>query len=321
MIVIIITSYFLCIQNVGLIKLLICFMNGKATMPPKSNRRRNREWRVKKPTRNWLNLPSDLMLNILQRVGVIDRLENAQLVCTAWREIYKDPALWRVVYMDRIAGHYGYGSKKIQDICKHAVNRSQGQLVDLTTVGFCDYNLLRYVADRCSQLRRVELVLYFFEFSKIWSKVFKKLPLLEELNLVATTIRKKDIEAAGRYCPLLKTFKLNKGAHRAWGGPHGPESRILSMQNEIAVSIGKNLPGLTHLELVGNSMTNIGLQAILDGCCHLELLDLRRCLYLDLKGDLGKRCLQQIKYLKLPHDSLQGLPYNSYGLYETYSDY
>ncbi|XP_076915328.1 putative F-box/LRR-repeat protein 23 [Bidens hawaiensis] len=287
----------------------------------KSNRRKRetvqkpkQEWRVKQPTRNWLELPADITRNILQRVDVIDRIDNAQLVCTAWREIIKDPAMWRVVYMDRYTG--GYGRMQIRDMCKVAVHRSQGQLVDLTTVGFCDNHLLEFVADRSSRLRRLECVLYFHFFEEIWSDAFKKMPLLEELNIVSSKIWKKDIEAAGRYCPLLRTLKVNQGAviSSSWSSN---DDRILVIQNELAVSIGKNLPELTHLELVGNCMTNIGLQAILDGCRHLELLDLRRCLYIDLKGDLGKRCSRQIKHLKLPDDPLDGLPYIHYDLYET----
>ncbi|MFS8012532.1 hypothetical protein Hanom_Chr14g01322001 [Helianthus anomalus] len=42
----------------------------------------------------------------------------------------------------------------------------------------------------------------------------------------------------------------------------------------------------------------------------LETFDLRECLYIDLEGDIGrKQCSKQIKYLKLPNDSLEGCPY------------
>ncbi|XP_076949267.1 F-box protein SKIP19-like [Bidens hawaiensis] len=276
-------------------------------MPPKSksNRRRSKfvpkpkqEWRVKQPTRNWLELPSDLTRNILQRVGVVDRLENAQKVCTAWREICKDPAMWRVVYMDAYAG-------VCADMFKHVVDRSQGQLLDLTIVGFCDdIDLLQYVVDRSSQLRRLEIIQYVYDFCEMWSDAFKNLPSLEELCLVNVKICKQDIEAAGRYCPLLKILKVNKKAARSCDADD---------DDEIPLAIGKNLTELTHLELIGNNMINTGLQAILDGCCHLESLDLRRCLYIDL-GDLGRRCLQQIKCLKLPRDSIEELVYSGYDL-------
>ncbi|XP_022007837.1 putative F-box/LRR-repeat protein 23 [Helianthus annuus] len=123
--------------------------------------------------------------------------------------------------------------------------------------------------------------------------------LLEELNLYAIIISKEEIETVGRYCPMLKTLKVNS---RGYAGS-------LMRYNEIAIAIGQNLLGIRHLELIGNKMTNVGLRVILDNCHHLETLDLRECFYIDLKGDLGKQCSKQIKYLKLPNDSLEGCPY------------
>lgn len=36
----------------------------------------------------------------------------------------------------------------VQKMCKTAVDRSQGQLVDIAMVNFCDEELLEYIADR-----------------------------------------------------------------------------------------------------------------------------------------------------------------------------
>ncbi|XP_076928409.1 putative F-box protein At4g05475 [Bidens hawaiensis] len=180
--------------------------------------------------------------------------------------------------------------------------------------------------NRSSQLRRLEVIQYDPNDCEIWSKAFKKLPLLEELSLIDTSIWKEDIEVAGRCCSLLKTLKLNQQADKMsdtlWVevSDDDDEEEIVTM-NELALAIGKSLPELTHLELIGNYMTNTGLRAILDGCCHLELLDLRRCSYVNLKGALGKRCLQQIEYLKLPRDSLKGCRYNNYVLDDWDSEY
>ncbi|KAK9073757.1 hypothetical protein SSX86_006351 [Deinandra increscens subsp. villosa] len=286
------------------------------------------ECRVQQPTRNWLELPSDLMVNILQRVGVIEVLENAQKVCTAWREICKDPAMWRVIHMDKLCkdpamrrvNHmesFTAPSERhavYQKMCKHVVDRSQGQLVDLRISGFCDRELFQYVADRSSQLRRLEILFYWGDMYGIWGEAFKKLPLLEELSFGA--ISQEDIEAAGRYCPLLKTLKMNQ---ETYSGrlididylafltflESEDDEEAMTTRNDIALAVGKNLPQLTHLELIGN-ITNIGLESILDGCCHLRSLDLSRCLYVHRKGDLWKRCLQQIKDLKLPYETLEG---------------
>ncbi|XP_076887975.1 F-box protein SKIP19-like [Bidens hawaiensis] len=208
-------------------------------MPSKSNPPKpKQEWLLKQPTRNWLELPSDLTLNILQRVGVIDRLQNAQLVCTAWREICEDPAMWRVVCMDRFKERDGM--MRYSDICKLAANRSQGQLVDLTTVGFSDHNLLWHVAHRSRNLRRLEFLLP-SRVTDHWIEVFNK--------------------KSSALCQQLfgkKILKLNLRADKFWDN-----DIYVLMHNALPLAIGKSLPGLTHLELIGNGMTNIGLQIMM----------------------------------------------------------
>nr|XP_043629264.1 putative F-box/LRR-repeat protein 23 [Erigeron canadensis]XP_043629265.1 putative F-box/LRR-repeat protein 23 [Erigeron canadensis] len=256
---------------------------------------------VKQPTVNWLDLPSDVMANILSRIGVFGILDNVQKVCTTWHQICKEPVMWRAVSMD-YTQRWGTRSACLK-ICKHIVDRSQGQMVDISIKHFCDDDLLRYIADRSTQLRRLEVIYFYGRLDRVWGESLKKLSLLEDLSLENTKISHQDIEDAGHNCPLLKTLKINNKAY-AHFDDYDEES--VTAQNVLAVTIGKNLPELRHLELIGNTMRNTGLKAILDGCHHLESLDLRRCLYIDLKGDLGKRCSEQIEHLKLPHDSLEG---------------
>ncbi|CAI9302789.1 unnamed protein product [Lactuca saligna] len=166
----------------------------------------------KQHERNWLELPSDVMANILYRVGVVDILENAKKVCTTWHKICKDPSMWRVIHMKKVLGlseqlqemrKHGVGQsegqffdikvgsfayeqliqkiwwhamdlsqdqlvdikvvgfaydKLIQEMFKHAMDQSQGQLDDITIVDFACDELLQYVADRSSQLKRLEFV-------------------------------------------------------------------------------------------------------------------------------------------------------------------
>ena len=57
-----------------------------------------------------------------------------------------------------------------------------------------------------------------------------------------------------------------------------------------ALAIAKNMPKLRHLLLNGNRVTNDGLQAILDGCPHLESLDLRKCFNVTLRKFWLKMC-------------------------------
>ncbi|XP_076924887.1 putative F-box/LRR-repeat protein 23 [Bidens hawaiensis] len=182
-------------------------------MPPKSNTRKRKK--IKKPTRNWLELPSDVTLNILKRVDVADRLENVQKVCTAWGEICKDPSMWRVVYIDDKTNRFY--PWKLWEMCKDAVDRSQGQLLDLTVIDGFNDELLHYVADRSSQLRRLEMLYYYGEQL---SEALKKLSKLVELSFVKTNISQEVIEAVGRHCPLLKTLKTE------------PQRKVLSSERD-----------------------------------------------------------------------------------------
>jgi hypothetical protein len=96
--------------------------------------------------RNWLDLPSDLTSNILKRIGVVDILENAQKVCTTWLKISKDPAMWRVIHLRYSPG--SHTRPQLRQMCKRAVDRSQGQLVDITLVDFANDDVLKYISDR-----------------------------------------------------------------------------------------------------------------------------------------------------------------------------
>ncbi|KAL4563527.1 hypothetical protein LXL04_027570 [Taraxacum kok-saghyz] len=48
---------------------------------------------------NWLELPHELMANILKRLGDVEILNSAVKVCTTWRRIGRDPAMWKVINM------------------------------------------------------------------------------------------------------------------------------------------------------------------------------------------------------------------------------
>ncbi|KAF5471844.1 hypothetical protein F2P56_008609 [Juglans regia] len=68
---------------------------------------------------------------------------------------------------------------------------------------------------------------------------------------------------------------------------------------------------LRHLQLFGNKLTNDGFKAILDGCHHLESLDLRQCFNVNLTGNLGRRCAERIKDLRSPCDSIDDYEFNA----------
>ncbi|GKA16496.1 putative F-box/LRR-repeat protein 23 [Tanacetum coccineum] len=158
---------------------------------------------------------------------------------------------------------------------------------------------LRYLKVKCNYDDEYQTI-------KVLTESLMKFPLLEELSLHMIRISKETIETVGRHCPKLKTLKVNQRACKLCVGDANEER--LTSYNEIAVAIGGSLHELRHLELIGNKMLNFGLQVILDGCRHLETLDLRECFYIDLKGNPVARCIKQINHLKLPTDSLESDP-------------
>ncbi|XP_076907173.1 putative F-box/LRR-repeat protein 22 [Bidens hawaiensis] len=179
--------------------------------------------KLTQPTRNWSELPSDLMVNILERIGVDDILLNAQKVCTAWREICKDPVIWRAVYIDGIPARRKYEAVVYQEMCKRAVDRSQGQLLDLTII------------DQVSLIRRLKISSKYVAKLGVCSNsgALKNLSLLEELSLVNVTFMPEDIEVVGRYCTLLKTLKLNLDVY-IWNGDEDDD--LLTMDYEVALN-------------------------------------------------------------------------------------
>lgn len=187
----------------------------------------------------------------------------------------------------------------LEKLCRQAVDRSQGQVIDISLEYFGSDNLLNYIAERSSQLKHLRLVCSYNVSAEGLSAAVKKLPLLEELHLYYISITTEAIESIGRSCRALKSFKLNNQICR----------HPYIEYDEEAIAIAQNMPELHHLQLFGNKMTNEGLEAILNGCPQLESLDLRRCLNVQLAGDVGKRCSQQIKYLRRPQD-----PTEDYGL-------
>ncbi|KAI3910480.1 hypothetical protein MKX01_034874 [Papaver californicum] len=64
--------------------------------------------------------------------------------------------------------------------------------------------------------------------------------------------------------------------------------------DDEALAIAENMPQLPHLHLFGNKLTNVGLRDILNSCLHLESLDPRKCLNVNLDGDLLKSCKDRL---------------------------
>ncbi|CAH8350421.1 unnamed protein product [Eruca vesicaria subsp. sativa] len=220
----------------------------------------------------------------MQRLGVIEILENTQKVCMSWRRVSNDPAMWRKIVMHKVEG-LGYD---LEIMCRHAVDRSQGRLVEIEIWDFATDSLINYIADRSSKLRSLKLAMCRQISEEELTKALVKLPFLEEIELLYGSFSGESLKVVGHACPNLKTFKLND---------RGFYPRLVSDDDE-ALSIAE-------------TMHDTGLNAILDNCPNLEHLDLRQCFNVNIVGDLEKRCSERIKVLRHPDDSTHDYPYDA----------
>ena len=95
-------------------------------------------------------------------------------------------------------------------------------------------------------------------------------------------------EATGRACPQLRRFKLRTGAFCFAADKSGGEALGVAAMH-----------GLRTLALHGSDVTNDELAAVLDGCPHLESLDMSKCFNIVADDALRARCAG-IKSLVLP---------------------
>ncbi|PNX84602.1 F-box protein skip19 [Trifolium pratense] len=240
---------------------------------------------------NWLELPRDITINILQRLSTVDIVTRACFVCPQWWNICKDPFMFRTIHMiDDDISH-----TDLLKICRHAIERSCGRLQEFDIENFDTDDLLNYIAENGSHLRCLRLAYCSGITDKGLIDAANKLPLLEELDIYFSDITKDSLEVIGRSCPFLKSLNYCFGysSDNKW--------------YDEAFSFIKTMPQLRHLEICSDMLTNDALLAILDGCPLLESLDMESCDCLDFRGNVWKRCCQQIKNLQRPYEIEDGL--------------
>ncbi|XP_010907847.1 F-box protein SKIP19 [Elaeis guineensis] len=241
--------------------------------------------------RNWAELPRDVLLLIFQKIGAIEILMAAQWVCRPWRQLSHEPQLWRCI--DMLYHADLFNQIDMESMAREAVDRSNGQVEEFYGEYFGSDALLRYIADRTSHLKCLRLISCYDISDEGLIEMAKRFPQLEELELShCSQFSEKLFESIGEAWSQLKRLRLN---NRWWNLPH------MEHDDNEAVAIAKNMHELHHLQLFANRLTNVGLQAILDNCPHLESLDIRQCFHINMDGTLRAKCAR-IKTLRLPND-------------------
>ncbi|KAI5447559.1 putative F-box/LRR-repeat protein 23 [Lathyrus oleraceus] len=264
--------------------------------------------------RNWLDLPRDAILSIFVKLDTVDLLVRAHNVCTTWRNISKDPFLYRTIDMSNLdeletSFELMKTNSQLEILCHRAIDYSRGHAIDINIEYFGTDDLLSHIADSASHLRCLRLACCYSVTHEGLCVIAEKLSHLEELDItISGGLTHDSLEVIGRSSPQLKTFKFNIEVYLH---PH-------IVYDDDAFAIAKFMPGLCHLQLIGNKMSNDGLLAILDGCPQLESLDIRQCFNINFIGSLAKRCKEQIKYLLLPNDDTDDYPFETEDYPEDY---
>lgn len=247
---------------------------------------------------NWAELPPELTSSILHRLGAIEIVENAQKVCRSWRRVCKDPSMWRKIDMHNLGDCEDMYYEKL---CRHAVDLSRGELVEINLCHFATDSLLNYIADSSSNLRSLKVAMCYEITSEGLMEEVSKLHFLEVLEVSYCSVSGESLKVLGKSCPNLKTLKKNCVGYK----------RPRDECDDVALAIAETMPGLCHLQLFGDRLTDVGLNAILDGCPNLVHLDLRQCFNVNLVGDLEKRCLERIKVVRCPNDTVHDYPFDA----------
>ncbi|KAL5710527.1 hypothetical protein ACHQM5_021077 [Ranunculus cassubicifolius] len=95
---------------------------------------------------DWLHLPLDVMFIIFSKIGVLQILMNAQNVCSLWRELAKDPLLYRSLDFFEAWKYFRFWDQsKFDYIFEEAVRRSCGQIFKLSCDDFTMACHINYV--------------------------------------------------------------------------------------------------------------------------------------------------------------------------------
>ncbi|CAO2209980.1 unnamed protein product [Urochloa humidicola] len=231
--------------------------------------------------RDWSELPLDALTSVFAKLGAVEVLMGAGLVCHTWLTVAKVPSLWRYLDMTK-------DNNVVKEMCrsgardllcamaKEVVDRSCSQLEVFIGEEFVDDDLIEYIGGRAPSLKILHLTSCFTVLNEGFVEAINRFPLLEELKISACENigGRATYEAVGKACRNLKRFEVAK---------------YTALPCIIARGIA-TMRGLRSLKISHSKLNNKALAAILDNCPHLESLDLHFCLNIFMDDAMRAKC-------------------------------
>ncbi|TVU43290.1 hypothetical protein EJB05_09746, partial [Eragrostis curvula] len=158
-------------------------------------------------TRDWANLPRDVLWSIFTRLPHAEIIRGAGLVCVSWRRCFVDePTLWRhidVPWCNRDDDYYGGLTAARLAMARAAVGRSAGRCESFR--GPADSEFLAYLADSAPSLRTLHVTSRASELKEFTDRAVT-FPRLERLVLSLGYFPVPLVLAFVDHCPRLETL-------------------------------------------------------------------------------------------------------------------
>lgn len=168
-------------------------------------------------------------------------------------------------------------------------------------------------------MKSIRLIGCTYIWSESLARFAARCPLLEEIECSHHKMPAELFRHIGHVRPQLKRLRI----HMQWFDydqimreiamenrqhdedeyeePEESEEAWEARQNKDAFAIAESLHELRLLQMGGNSLTNKGVYAILEGCPYLEFLDITGCCHVDVNDELRARCAR-LNQVRLPRE-------------------
>jgi len=167
----------------------------------------------------------------------------------------------------------------LNQMAVEAVRRSQGQCQAFSGEGDGLHDFIHFLGNHAPLLKRLILVSCRQVSGEGFMQAITGFPLLEELHLSKCWgVQHLGVfEVIAKECPRLKYLRICDDPYGYRYTADGEAMAIAKMQK------------LRSLQLTHNSLSNQGLEAILDNCLHLKSLDILDCYNIHMTPEMQAR--------------------------------